>query len=172
MWTLLTMKMISETSLAFFSLCRVLPSYWEQQSYSREQSLFTLAKSTGPVPLLYSFPLGCIRSCMVNDFFWMLKIAVPHLLCCGDWYKITPLTGVFLSVFMGFWRLQESAQLEQCLGSRSHIEMKVIYALSYSKCTVTVKLETGRKHNIAYIPLLLLLSSQCQQSRMQICAFI
>lgn len=158
------MKIISEISLAFFSCCRVLPSYWGQQSYSHEQSLFTLAKSTFPVPLLYSFPLRCIRSSMGNYFFLMIKIAVPHLLCCGEWYKITPLTVWCVPVsFMGFWRLQESAQLEQCLGSRSHIEMKVIYALSCSKFTVTLKLETGRKHNIACVPILFLSSCQCQQ---------
>lgn len=47
--------------------------------------------------------------------------------------------------FVCFLRLRESAQLKQCLGSRSNTEMKVIYALSYSKFTVAQFNKIGDK---------------------------
>lgn len=54
--------------------------------------------------------------------------------------------GVHVS-FVCFLRLQKSARLKQCLGSRSSIEMKVIYVLSYSKFTVTLfnKIGNGKE---------------------------
>lgn len=99
----------------FWNISCILQLLQSPSLLLRTTELFPWAKSIriGKINRLYSFPLGCIRSCMVNYFFWMLKIAVPHLLCCGEWYKITPLTVWDIPVgFMGFWRLQESAQLE------------------------------------------------------------
>lgn len=109
-------EMISGTFLAFFSHCRVLPSWWGQQSYFHEGSLFTLAKPAEPAPLVYSFTFEYVRSWMQNYFFWRFQIAMSHLLSCYGWHRIMVFAAGLHISLVSILRLQEPAQLKQCLG--------------------------------------------------------
>lgn len=137
----------------------------------RTAELFPWAKSIhigkinrpSALALPYFFPLGCIKSCMVH----LASSECIKCLCLIYWAvendtRSHPwLVCVLLLDSQASGGCRSLLSWKQCSGSRSHIEMKVIYAFSYSKLTVTSKLKTGRKHNIAYVPLLFLSSPQC-----------